>query len=155
MSAERRLAELDLELPDGMAPAGAYVPAVRTGSLLFLSGHGPIRHDGSPVRGKVGTDLDLEAAIDAARLTGLNLLAAMRRELGTLDAVSRVVKVLGMVNAAEGFTRMPEVIDGCSNLLVEVFGEAGRHARSAIGMASLPFNIPVEIELIAEVRPTP
>ena len=103
------------------------------------------------VKGKVGQDLDIEAARDAARLVGLSLLSTMRRELGSLDAVRRIVKVLGMVNCAPGFNRTPAVIDGCSDFLVEVFGEAGRHARSAVGMAELPFDIPVEIELIAEV----
>jgi enamine deaminase RidA (YjgF/YER057c/UK114 family) len=152
MGAEVRLGELGLALPEGLPPVGAYVPVVRTGSLLFLSGHGPIRADGSVVRGKVGRDLDVAAAADAARLVGLNLLSTMRHELGTLDSVVRIVKVLGMVNCAPGFNETPAVIDGCSYLLIDVFGDAGRHARSAVGMAELPFDIPVEIELIAEVR---
>ena len=146
-----RLAELELELPEPFPPAGNYVAAVRTGSLLFLSGAGPARSDGSFVRGKVGDTIDLDAAVEAARLTGLQLLAVMRRELGTLDRVQRVVKTLGMVNCAPGFNRTPQVIDGCSNLLVEVFGDAGRGARSAVGMAELPFDIAVEIELVVEV----
>jgi enamine deaminase RidA (YjgF/YER057c/UK114 family) len=112
-----------------------------------------VQPDGKVVRGKVGTDLDLAAARDAARLVGLSLLATVRRELGTLDAVRRVVKVLGMVNCAPGFNQTPAVIDGCSDLLVEVFGDdIGRHARSAVGMAELPFDIPVEIEMIIEVQ---
>jgi enamine deaminase RidA (YjgF/YER057c/UK114 family) len=146
-----RLAELELELPEPFPPAGNYVAAVRTGSLLFLSGAGPARPDGSFVRGKVGDTIDLDAAVAAARLTGLQLLAVMRRELGTLDRVQRVVKTLGMVNCAPGFNRTPQVIDGCSDLLVEVFGNAGRGARSAVGMAELPFDIAVEIELVVEV----
>jgi len=152
MTAEERLAELGIELPASSPPAANYVRAVRTGSLLFVSGHGPQRPDGSTVQGKVGRDLDVAAATDAARLVGLNLLATMRRELGSLDLVTRVVKVLGMVNCAPGFNQTPTVINGCSDLLVEVFGDAGRHARSAVGMAELPFDICVEIELIAELR---
>jgi enamine deaminase RidA (YjgF/YER057c/UK114 family) len=151
VSVDDRLAELELELPEPFAPAGNYAAAVRTGSLLYLSGAGPARPDGSFVRGKVGDTIDLDTAVDAARLTGLQLLAVMRRELGTLDRVQRVVKTLGMVNCAPGFNRTPQVIDGCSNLLVEVFGEAGRGARSAVGMAELPFDIAVEIELVVEV----
>jgi enamine deaminase RidA (YjgF/YER057c/UK114 family) len=151
MTADQRLTELDLELPEPFPPAGTYVPAVRTGSLLFLSGTGPARADGSFVRGKVGGDIDLDGGVEAARLTGLQLLASMRHELGSLDRVRRVVKTFGMVNCAPGFNRTPQVIDGCSNLLVEVFGDAGRGARSAVGMAELPFDIAVEIELVVEV----
>src|SRR4051812_31169338 len=153
MTVEERLAELGIELPEPFPPAGNYVGAVLTGSLLYLSGTAPARADGSFVRGKVGGDVDLEGGIEAARLTGLQLLAAMRRELGSLDRVRRVVKTFGMVNCAPGFNRTPQVIDGCSNLLVEVFGDAGRGARSAVGMAELPFDIAVEIELVVEVTP--
>ena len=143
---------LGITLPPPLKPAGNYVDAVRTGDLLFLAGHGPVRDDGTVVRGKVGTDLDLTAGRDAARLVGFSLLTTVRRELGTLDAVRRVVKVLGMVNCAPGFNRTPAVIDGCSDLLVQVFGDdIGRHARSAVGMAELPFDIPVEIEMVIEV----
>jgi len=151
MGAEDRLIELALELPDAPAPVGNYVPAVRSGPLLFLAGHGPVRADGTMVVGKVGRDLDVAAAREAARLVGLGLLATMRAELGSLDGVRRVVTVLGMVNCAPGFNQTPVVIDGCSDLLVDVFGESGRHARSAVGMAELPFDIAVEIELVAEV----
>jgi enamine deaminase RidA (YjgF/YER057c/UK114 family) len=151
VGAEERLRTLGLELPEISEPVGNYLPAIRTGSLLFLAGHGPVRSDGTMVQGKVGRDLDLPAAKEAARLVALALLATIRRELGSLDAVSRLVKVLGMVNCAPGFNRTPAVIDGCSDLLVQVFGDRGRHARSAVGMAELPFNIAVEIELIAEV----
>jgi enamine deaminase RidA (YjgF/YER057c/UK114 family) len=151
VSADERLAELGIELPAVSPPAGNYVPAVRTGSLLFLSGTAPRRPDGSVVTGKVGDTVDLDGAVEAARLTGMQLLAAMKHELGSLDRVTRVVKMLGMVNCAPGFNRTPQVIDGCSNLLVEVFGDAGRGARSAVGMAELPSDIAVEIELIVEV----
>jgi enamine deaminase RidA (YjgF/YER057c/UK114 family) len=126
------------------------VPAVRTGNLVFLSGAGPIG-DGEIVTGKVGSDVDLERAVHAARLVGLQLLAALRYELGSLDRVTRVVKLLGMVNCAPGFNQTPAVIDGCSNLLLEVFGDAGKHARSAVGQAELPFDISVEIEMVVEV----
>ena len=152
MSAEARLTELGIELPSLRTPAGMYVPAVRTGNLVFLSGAGPTRADGTTVTGKVGTDVDLDAARAAARLVGLQLLAALRHELGSLDHVVRLVKVLGMVNCAPGFNRTPPVIDGCSELFIEVFGEAGRGARSAVGMAELPFDISVEIEAVFEVR---
>jgi len=153
MGAEARLAELGIELPVGSEPVGNYRMAVRSGDLLFVSGHGPAQRDGVKARGKVGADLDLAAAREAARLVGVNLLGTVRRELGSLDAVRRVVKVLGMVNCAPGFDQTPAVIDGCSDLLVEVFGpEAGSHARSAVGMAELPFGLAVEIEMIVEVQ---
>ena len=148
---DERLVELGLELPEPRPPAGNYVAAVRTGSLLYLSGSGPVRPDGSLVTGKVGDTIDTDTAVEAARLTCLQLLAVMRRELGTLDRVKQVVKTLGMVNCASGFNRTPYVIDGCSDLLVEVLGDAGRGARSAVGMAELPRDIAVEIELIVEV----
>ena len=152
MTAESRLVELGIELPTPFGPAGAYVPAVRTGDLVFLSGAGPIADDGSKVTGKVGRDLDLAEARHAARLVGLQLLASLRAELGSLDRVDRLVKVLGMVNCAPGFNQTPPVIDGCSELFIEVFGEHGRGARSAVGMAELPFDIAVEIEAIFAVR---
>ena len=151
MTIEDRLHELGIELTEVFPPAGKYVGAVRTGSLVFLSGAGPVRPDGTFVTGKVGRDVDLDAAKEAARLTGLQLLAVLRAELGSLDRVARVVKTLGMVNCAPGFNRTPAVIDGCSELLIEVFGDAGRGARSAVGMAELPFDIAVEIELVVEV----
>ncbi len=152
MTPDERLAELGIELPAPFPPAGMYVPAVRTGNLLFLSGSGPARSDGTFVVGKVGLDLDLDGARAAARLTGVQILSVLRAELGSLAAVSRVIKVLGMVNCAPGFNRTPQVIDGCSELLIEVFGEAGRGARSAVGMAELPFDIAVEIEVVVEVQ---
>ena len=151
MTAEQRLVELGIELPAVSPPAGMYRGCVRTGNLVFLSGAGPVRLEGGYVSGKVGTDIDLAEARNAARLTGLQLLATLRTELGSLDRVVRVVKLLGMVNCAPGFNNTPKVIDGCSELLIEVFGEAGRSARSAVGMAELPFDISVEIEAIVEV----
>ena len=144
-----RLTELGIELPAPFAPVANYLSCVQTGNLLFVGGHGP---DGDGiVLGKVGSDLSLEQGREAARLTALSILATMQVELGDLDRVRRIVKVLGMVNVAPGFNQTPAVIDGCSDLLVEIFGDAGRHTRSAVGMAALPFDIPVEIELIAEV----
>jgi enamine deaminase RidA (YjgF/YER057c/UK114 family) len=153
MSAEARIKELNLTLPQPPKPLGTYVPGVRVGNLLYLSGHGPARVDGVPsVRGKVGRDLSMEDGYKAAREVGVNLLGTARTLLGSLDKVKRVVKVLGMVNSAEGFGDQPKVINGFSDLMVEVFGENGRHARSAVGMAELPSGIPVEIEMILEVE---
>lgn len=150
-TAEERLTRLGIELPPVPPPVANFIRARQVGDLLFLSGHGPIRPDGSRVVGKVGTDLSIDEGRAAARLTGLNLLATARAHLGSLDRVRAVVKVLGMVNSGPGFDRQPEVVDGFSDLMVEVFGEDGRHARSAVGMAELPFGIPVEIEMIIEV----
>ena len=152
-SHEQRLAELGITLPEVRSPAGAYVPAVRTGNLVFLSGAGPIGDGGEIVTGKVGgPDVDLDRATYAARLVGLQLLASLRQEIGSLDEVTRVVKLLGMVNCAPGFNNTPAVINGCSELFLEVFGDAGKHARSAVGQAELPFDISVEIEAVVEVR---
>jgi len=147
MSAEKRLLDLGITLPELPEPMGNYVHAVRSGSTLFLSGKGPVG-----VEGKVGAEVTTQQAYECARQTGLVLLAAMRQELGTLDRVSRVVKVLGFVNAAPGYAEHPAVINGCSDLFVSVFGENGRHARSAIGAGSLPSQIPVEIEAIVEIK---
>ena len=154
MSAEAQLKAKNLTLPTVSTPLANYVGAVRVGNLLFLSGHGPVRVDGKkPVLGKLGKDLTVEQGYAVAREVGLNLLATARHHLGSLDKVKRVVKVLGMVNCTEDFPDPPKVMNGCSDLLVEVFGEAvGRHARSAVGMASLPMGIPVEIEMILEVE---
>ncbi len=150
--AEDKLAQLGVTLPDSPSPIANYVPAVRTGNLLFLSGVGPAaKPDGKVPAGKVGSDLTVEEGYEAARLVGINLLARLKAELGDLDRVARVVKLLSMVNSAPGFTQPPAVANGCSDLLVEVFGEKGRHARSAVGMAALPNDIPVEIEMIVEV----
>ena len=151
MNAEARLEELGIQLPEPMTPVGSYVPAVQTGNLLFLSGAGPIDAAGKPTRGKLGADLSVEEGQAAARLVALQLLAVTRRELGSLDRVKRIVKVLGMVNATPDFGEAPQVINGASDLFVELFGDAGRHARSAVGMATLPVGIAVEIEMIIEV----
>jgi enamine deaminase RidA (YjgF/YER057c/UK114 family) len=152
MSAEARLTELGLELPPPSVPGASYITFVRTGNLVYTSGHGPRAADGSSITGKVGVDLDVDEAREAARLTGLGLLATLRTNLGSLDDVVQVVKVLGMVNCVTDFTEQGSVINGCSDLFEDIFGEAGRHARSAVGMGSLPSNIPVEIEAIVEVR---
>ena len=152
MNAEQRLAELGIELPPSGPVAGLYVPAVRAGDMVYLSGCGPARADGTYITGKVGADIDLDQARAAARLTGLVLLSRMRELIGSLDHVVRLVKVLGMVNTAPGFNATPPVIDGCSELFIEVFGEAGRGARSAVGLAELPFDICVEIEAIFQVE---
>ncbi len=154
MSAETRLKELGIVLPQPTTPLANYVGAVRVGNLLFLSGHGPIGTDGKPsARGKLGRELTVEQGAQVAREVGLSLLATTRASLGSLDKVTRVVKVLGMVNSADGFGDQPKVINGFSDLMVQVFGEAvGRHARSAVGMAELPMGIPVEIEMILEVQ---
>jgi enamine deaminase RidA (YjgF/YER057c/UK114 family) len=153
MAAEARLKEKNITLPTPSTPMANYVGAVRAGNLLFLSGHGPLRSDGKPsARGKLGRDLSVEQGYQVAREVGLNLLATTRASLGSLDRVKRVVKVLGMVNSAEGFGEQPKVINGFSDLMVEVFGDAGKHARSAVGMAELPMGIPVEIEMVLEVE---
>ena len=151
---EARLDELGIALPEQAPPPIAnYVPSVRVGNLIFLSGLGPAeRADGTAPSGKVGRDLTQDEGYEAARLTGINILARMRGEVGDLDKVKRVVKLLGMVNSDPAFNQQPAVVNGCSDLFVEVFGDAGRHARSAVGMASLPNDIPVEIEVIIEVE---
>lgn len=152
MSAEKRLKELGIDLGQVSAPVANYVNAVRTGNLLYLSGKGPRPgKDGKLVSGKVGREFTVEQGYEHARAVGLDLLAVMRSELGSLDKVKRVVKVLGMVNAVPEFGDQPKVINGCSDLFVAVLGERGKHARSAVGMGSLPMGIPVEIECIIEV----
>ena len=132
-------------------PAGNYLGCVVDDGLIYVGGHGPIEGE-HMVRGKVGDDLSLAEGRQAARLTALSMLATVQEELGDLDRIERIIKVFGMVNVAPGFNQTPAVIDGCSDLLVDVFGEAGRHTRSAVGLAELPFNIAVEIELIARIR---
>ena len=149
---EARLAELGITLPSASAPVANYVNAVRTGNLVFLAGKGPRKPDGTNVTGKVGTDLTIEEGYAAARLTGINQLAALKAEIGDLRRVRRIVKVLGLVNCDSSFTDQPRVINGFSDLMVEVFGEAGKHARSAVGAPSLPGGIAVEVEMIVEVE---
>ncbi len=150
MSAEQRLVELGIELPPVSPPAASYVNAVRTGNLVYLSGAGPTTPGTSTPTGKVGSDVTTEEAAAHARQIGINLLAVLRAELGDLDRARRVVKLLGMVNAVPDFVEHSKVINGCSDLFVEVFGEG--HARSAVGVGSLPFGMPVEIEAIFEVE---
>ena len=150
---EERLAELGITLPDAPPPVASYVPFVRTGNLLYLAGLGPTdRPDGTSPTGRLGQDLTIEEGYEAARLTGINLLARLRGAVGDLDRVKQIVKLLSMVNSTPEFREQPAVANGCSDLLVEVFGDRGRHARSAVGMASLPNNIPVEIEMIVEIE---
>jgi enamine deaminase RidA (YjgF/YER057c/UK114 family) len=151
MSAEKKLQELGISLPQTPRPIANYVPAVRTGNLLFVSGHGPYNDGKTATSGKLGKELTVEQGYQAARNVALNCLASVKGILGDLDKVKRVVKLLGMVNCTEDFKDQPKVINGASDLLVEVFGDAGRHARSAVGMQSLPNGIPVEIEMIIEV----
>ena len=150
-SAEQRLRERGIELLKSNAPVANYVPAVCTGNLVYLAGKGPFRPDGAFATGKVGRNVSVEEAYQHARLTGLVLLSALRESVGSLDKVSRVMKLLGMVNAVTDCADHPKVINGCSDLFVEVFGDRGRHARSAVGTGSLPFGITVEIEAIFEV----
>ncbi len=151
-SAEARLVELGIELPSASNPVANYVNVVRTGNLLFLAGKGPQKPDGTYITGKVGGERTIEEGYEAARLTAINQLAVLKAELGSLDKVKRIVKVLGMVNAVDDFTNQPEVINGFSDLMVEVFGDRGKHARSAVGMGSLPRGITVEVELIVEIE---
>jgi enamine deaminase RidA (YjgF/YER057c/UK114 family) len=152
MSPEDKLKELGIALAAPSSPVANYVNAVRTGNLLFLAGKGPMAENGKVPSGKVGRDYSLEEGYRFARSTGVNLIAVMKTELGSLDRVKRIVKVLGMVNAVPEFGDQPKVINGCSDLFVEVFGDKGKHARSAVGMGSLPNGIPVEIECIVEVE---
>lgn len=153
MSAEKRLVELRLKLPPAPKPVAVYRTVVVAGNVAYVSGHGPLQSDGTMICGRVGGDLDLAAGKAAARQTGLAILASLRAELGSLDRVKRLLKVLGMVNATPDFRDHPAVINGCSELFAEVFGpENGIGARSAVGMGSLPGNIAVEIEAIFEIE---
>ncbi|MGI9546143.1 MAG: RidA family protein [Flavobacteriaceae bacterium] len=149
---EQKLRELGIELMKPSAPVANYVNAVRTGNLLFLAGKGPRTPEGQLITGKLGEDLTIEEGYEAARATAILQLAVLKTELGDLKKVKRIVKVLGMVNASPDFTDHPEVINGFSDLMVEVFGVKGKHARAAVGMGSLPRNIAVEIEMIVEIE---
>ena len=149
---EEKLRQMGYALPAPPAPMANYIPGYRAGNLVFLSGVGPRASDGSMITGKLGQDLTVEQGYAAARLCALNLLANLKTIIGDLDKVKHMVKVLGMVNGAPDFARQPEVINGCSDLLVEAFGERGRHARAAVGMGSLPRGIAVEIEMVGEVE---
>jgi enamine deaminase RidA (YjgF/YER057c/UK114 family) len=152
MDAEDRVKELNLELPPAPKPVATYVPAVRHGDLLYISGHGPLRPDGTLMTGRVGEDLDLEGGRAAARQVGLAMLATIRSQLGSLDKVVRLVKTLALVRSTDGFGDQPKVVNGFSDLMVEVFGDPGKGARSALGTNSLPGGIAVEIEAIFQVK---
>ena len=152
MGAEAKLVELGLKLPEQPKPVANYVPTVRAGNLLFVSGHGPYDDGKIKVAGKLGRELTVDEGYQVARNVAMNCLASIKAELGDLDRVKRFVKLLGMVNCTEDFREPPKVINGCSDLLVELYGDAGKHARSAVGMQALPFAIPVEIEMIVEVE---
>jgi enamine deaminase RidA (YjgF/YER057c/UK114 family) len=149
---DKKFKELGIQLITPAKPVANYVKVVRTGNLLYLSGDGPTRADGSYITGKVGADLTVEQGYEAAKQTGISILSTLKAELGDLNKVKRIVKVLGMVNCTSSFTDQPKVINGFSDLMVAVFGEKGKHARSAVGMSSLPSNIAVEIEIIVEVE---
>ena len=153
MSAEARLKELGVVLPGLAKPVANYVPYRIVGNVLYLSGQGPRDENGNMLAGKLGAEISIEEGYRRARLVGLGLLAAMRDALGSLDRVDYIVKLLGMVNATPNFNDPPKVINGCSDLFVDVFGEAGRHARSAVGHVTLPNQISVEIEAIVAIKP--
>ncbi len=152
MGAEQRMTDLGIVLPEQPKPIANYVPTVRVGNLLYVSGHGPYNDGKIKTAGKLGRDLTVEEGYQVARNVTMNCLASIRAALGDLDKVKRFVKLLGMVNCTEDFTEQPKVINGSSDLLVELFGDSGKHARSAVGMQALPFSIPVEIEMIVEVE---
>lgn len=149
---EEKLKSMGIVLKTPAPPTANFVRAVRTGNLVFLSGHGPSRGDGTSVQGKLGTELTVTEGQEAARLTGIALLSSLKAEIGDLNKVKRIVKVLGMVNASPEFTQQPRVMNGFSDFMVEIFGEKGKHARSAVGMGSLPNNIAIEIEMIVEIE---
>ena len=149
---EKNLRELGIVLKKPPVPVANYVPAVQVGKLVYLSGQGPLTDEGQFIKGKVGAEVSMEDAQKAARLTGIRLLEALKGQIGNLNKVKRIVKVLGMVNALPEFDQHPKVINGFSDFMVEVFGANGKHARSAVGVASLPMNIPVEIEMIVELK---
>jgi enamine deaminase RidA (YjgF/YER057c/UK114 family) len=151
VTAEERVRELGLEIPPPFKPVGQYVNAVRSGNLLFLAGQVPYRADGSIVRGKLGEDMDVNAGYEAARLAALGALATLRGELASLNSVERIVRLYGVVNSTPDFMLHTKVMDGASDLLVEVFGQAGRHARLAVGVSSLPAGMALEFEMVVEI----
>ncbi|MFZ6013252.1 MAG: RidA family protein [Bacteroidota bacterium] len=153
INAEEKIKELGIELTPPAKPVANYVKAVRSGNLIFLAGHGPTKPDGKYVTGKVGEQLTVKQGIEAARMTAVALLSTLKNEIGDLNKVKRIVKVNGWVNCKSDFQEQPMVINGCSDLLVAVFGDKGKHARAALGANALPFNIAVEIEMIVEVEP--
>jgi len=148
---ETKLASLGIKLPAPTAPLANYVKAVRTGNLVFLAGHGPVKPNGDLVTGAVGRELTIEQGYDAARFAAIGLMTSLKAEIGDLRKVKRIVRLFGLVNCVDGFSEHSKVINGASDLLVEVFGDKGRHARAAVGAASLPFNMAVEIEMIVDV----
>lgn len=149
---EENLQKLGITLPNVPAPIANYVNVVRTGNLLYLSGKGPMDKDGKYITGKLGKDMTVEQGYENARITGIMQIAVLKKELGDLSKVKRIIKVLGMVNCTDDFADQPKVINGYSDLMVAVFGEKGKHARSAVGMNALPFHMPVEVEMIVEVE---
>lgn len=149
---EANLTKLKISLSEPSSPVANYVNVVQTGNLLFMAGKGPLQANGENITGKVGVDLTIEQGYEAARVTAINQLSVLKAKLGNLNKVKRIVKVLGMVNASPEFTDHPAVVNGYSDLMVEVFGERGKHARAAVGMGSLPGNIAVEIEMIVEIE---
>jgi enamine deaminase RidA (YjgF/YER057c/UK114 family) len=151
MQVEKKLKDMGIELPPAVTPVANYVPAVRSGNLVFLSGHGPFNEDGALITGKVGADLTTEQGYAAARRIAIGLLGSLKAAIGDLDKVQRVVKLLGLVNCPPDFGDQPKVINGASDFLVEVFGDKGKHARSAVGTNALPMNIAAEIEMIVEI----
>jgi enamine deaminase RidA (YjgF/YER057c/UK114 family) len=153
VGAEERLADLGIELPPVPAPLASYVPVVVTGDLAFVAGQVPLAEGKALITGKVGRDLDIEAGAEAARRCALQAVAALREELGSLDRVRRIVRMAVFVASAPGFTDLPKVANGASDLLGDVFGELGRHARVAVGVSELPLGVPVEVELLAEIAP--
>ncbi|MEM9390798.1 MAG: RidA family protein [Bacteroidota bacterium] len=151
-TAEDRIKELGIELFTPSRPMANYVKAVRTGNLVFTAGHGPGKADGTNIKGRLGDDLTVEEGYEAARVSCISLLSSLKDEIGDLNRVKRIVKVTGMVNSTADFYDQPKVINGCSDLLVAIFGDKGKHARAAVGMISLPSNIAVEIEMIVEIE---
>lgn len=151
-SPEQNLKTLGITLPQPTAPIANYVKYVRTGNLIYFSGTGPVKLDGTIIKGKLGKDLIMEEGVEAARFAGINLIASLKAAVGDLNKVKRIVKVFGMVNCTDSFTEQPKVINGFSDLMVAVFGEKGKHSRSAVGMNALPMNMAVEIEMIVEVE---
>tara|TARA_A200000113_G_scaffold225611_1_gene247072 strand:+ start:4511 stop:5077 length:567 start_codon:yes stop_codon:yes gene_type:complete len=149
---EAKLESLGIVLPQPATPVANFVNSVQVGNLLFLSGNGPLKADGKFITGKLGVDLSIEEGYEAARLTGINQIAILKAALGDLSRVKRIIRATGMVNAAPDFSQHPSVVNGFSDLMVEVFGERGKHTRAAIGMGSLPFNIAVEIDMIVEIE---
>lgn len=149
---DKKMAELGIVLSPPTKPIANYVKAVRTGNLIFLSGHGPTKADGSNITGKVGKDLTIEQGYEAAKVTAIGLVSTLKAELGDLNKIKRIVKVNGWVNCSPDFADQPKVINGCSDLMVSLFGEKGRHARAAMGVVALPNNIAVEIEMVVEVE---